>query len=202
MTADVSNRVTDGAAAARAGGGRAVGRAVAVIQGVLGHDQIQNQAAPPVPQVRDSLGLTYDVSFECTMFDRVRGGWFSVHVTSAPPKIYDALDASVAVLRDIALSPVNRRELSRCVAQQPWECCMGRVYAWGVPVPMCARAYVTSAPAKVRSALGASVGALRGECLTCCLRYLACHMWARGSCHGVHGGGGGGGVYISMHATH
>lgn len=37
----------------------------------------------------------------------------SVHVTSDPAKIYDALNASIAVLRDIAVSPVNRRELSR-----------------------------------------------------------------------------------------
>ena len=63
--------------------------------------------------VRDTLGLTYDVSFEVTMFDRLRTGWYSVHVTSDPEKIYDALNASVAVLRDIAISPVNRRELSR-----------------------------------------------------------------------------------------
>ena len=49
------------------------------------------------------------------MFDRVRTGWYSVHVTSHPDKIYDALNASIAVLRDIAVNPINRRELSRCV---------------------------------------------------------------------------------------
>ncbi|KAG2497394.1 hypothetical protein HYH03_004550 [Edaphochlamys debaryana] len=63
--------------------------------------------------VRDSLGLTYDVSFEVTLFDRIRSGWFMVHVTSHPDKIYDALNASVAVLRDIRFAPVNRRELAR-----------------------------------------------------------------------------------------
>ncbi|GAX77204.1 hypothetical protein CEUSTIGMA_g4650.t1 [Chlamydomonas eustigma] len=63
--------------------------------------------------VRDTLGLTYDVSFEVTMFDRVRVGWWSVHVTSHPDKIYDALNASIAVMRDIAISPINRREVSR-----------------------------------------------------------------------------------------
>ena len=47
------------------------------------------------------------------MFDRVRVGWWSVHVTSDPEKIYDALNASVAVLRDMAVSPVNRREVAR-----------------------------------------------------------------------------------------
>lgn len=47
------------------------------------------------------------------MFDRVRLGWYSVHVTSHPDKIYDALNASIAVLRDIAVSPINRREVAR-----------------------------------------------------------------------------------------
>mmetsp|Transcript_40731 Transcript_40731/g.121487 ORF Transcript_40731/g.121487 Transcript_40731/m.121487 type:complete len:235 (-) Transcript_40731:440-1144(-) len=63
--------------------------------------------------VRDTLGLTYDVSFEVTLFDRVRAGWYSVHVTSHPDKIYDALNASISVLRDVAISPINRRELER-----------------------------------------------------------------------------------------
>jgi len=64
--------------------------------------------------VRDSLGLTYDVSFEVTMFDRVRTAWFSVHVTSHPDKIYEALNASVQVLREIGSPPgINRRELNR-----------------------------------------------------------------------------------------
>ncbi len=34
-------------------------------------------------------------------------------MTSHPSKIYDAMDASVAVLRDIQTSPINRRELNR-----------------------------------------------------------------------------------------
>lgn len=63
--------------------------------------------------VRDSLGLTYDVSFEVTLFDRIRQGWFMVHVTSHPDKIYDALNASISVLRDVKYAPVNRRELAR-----------------------------------------------------------------------------------------
>ncbi|GIL94695.1 hypothetical protein Vretimale_918 [Volvox reticuliferus] len=63
--------------------------------------------------VRDSLGLTYDVSFEVTLFDRIRSGWFMVHVTSHPDKIFDALNASVSVLRDIRWAPINRRELAR-----------------------------------------------------------------------------------------
>ncbi|KAL6754220.1 peptidase M16 inactive domain-containing protein [Haematococcus lacustris] len=63
--------------------------------------------------VRDSLGLTYDVSFEVTMFDIIRAGWFTVKVTSHPDKIYDALDASAAVLRDVTVSSINKRELDR-----------------------------------------------------------------------------------------
>ncbi|KAI8464353.1 MAG: LuxS/MPP-like metallohydrolase [Monoraphidium minutum] len=63
--------------------------------------------------VRDSLGLTYDVSFEVMMFDRVRTGWFSVNVTSYPDKIHDALAASLAVLRELRGSPVTARELMR-----------------------------------------------------------------------------------------
>jgi hypothetical protein len=34
---------------------------------------------------------------------------FSVHVTSHPDKIYDALDASVAVLRDVSVSADRTR---------------------------------------------------------------------------------------------
>ncbi len=34
--------------------------------------------------VRDLLGLTYDVSFELSLFDRLPSGWWSVHVTSTP----------------------------------------------------------------------------------------------------------------------
>jgi len=50
---------------------------------------------------------------QVTLFDRVRAGWYSVHVTSHPDKIYDALNASISVLRDVAISPINRRELER-----------------------------------------------------------------------------------------
>ena len=41
-------------------------------------------AAPAGLQVRDSLGLTYDVSFELSLFDRLPSGWFHVNVTSTP----------------------------------------------------------------------------------------------------------------------
>ena len=37
--------------------------------------------------VRDSLGLTYDVSFELSLFDRLKLGWYVVSVTSTPGKV-------------------------------------------------------------------------------------------------------------------
>ena len=65
------------------------------------------------PQVRDALGLTYDVSFELSLFDRLRVGWFVVHVTSTPAKIDEAAAASLRVLRGLALTRVTPRELLR-----------------------------------------------------------------------------------------
>uniref|UniRef100_A0A6U0W9G0 Mitochondrial processing peptidase n=1 Tax=Polytomella parva TaxID=51329 RepID=A0A6U0W9G0_9CHLO len=63
--------------------------------------------------VRDTLGLTYDVDFETTMFDRIRYSWFMVHVTSHPSQIEAALNASASVLRDVAAQPISRHELLR-----------------------------------------------------------------------------------------
>lgn len=37
--------------------------------------------------VRDSLGLTYDVSFELNLFDRLNLGWYVISVTSTPGKV-------------------------------------------------------------------------------------------------------------------
>lgn len=65
--------------------------------------------------MRDTLGLTYDVSFELATFDRLRTGWFCVNVTSYPDKIHDALAASLAVLRELRTSPVTPREIMRWV---------------------------------------------------------------------------------------
>ena len=64
-------------------------------------------------QVRDALGLTYDVSFELSLFDRLRCGWFVCHVTSTPAKIAEALAASLRVLRSLPHSRVTPRELLR-----------------------------------------------------------------------------------------
>jgi len=63
--------------------------------------------------VRDSLGLTYDVSFELQLLDRLPVSWFSVSVTSTPAKINDALEASLHVLRELDVRRVSPQELSR-----------------------------------------------------------------------------------------
>jgi predicted Zn-dependent peptidase len=63
--------------------------------------------------VRDALGLTYDVSFELSGFDRLQAGWFLLSVTSTPLKIDDALAASLRVLRGVATARVTPRELDR-----------------------------------------------------------------------------------------
>ncbi len=63
--------------------------------------------------VRDALGLTYDVSFELNLFDRLDAGWFVVHVTSTPQKIHEALGASLNVLRQLDTMRVTLRELQR-----------------------------------------------------------------------------------------
>lgn len=63
--------------------------------------------------VRDTLGLTYDVSFELSLFDRLPAGWFHVNVTSTPQKIRDAMMASLNVLRSGATQPFTQRDLQR-----------------------------------------------------------------------------------------
>uniref|UniRef100_A0A061SA19 Insulinase (Peptidase family m16) family protein isoform 2 n=1 Tax=Tetraselmis sp. GSL018 TaxID=582737 RepID=A0A061SA19_9CHLO len=63
--------------------------------------------------VRDALGLTYDVSFELTLFERLSAGWFFVTVTSTPEKIHEAKQASVNVLLNVAYQPITPRELQR-----------------------------------------------------------------------------------------
>ncbi|KFM27169.1 putative zinc protease PqqL [Auxenochlorella protothecoides] len=63
--------------------------------------------------VRDTLGLTYDVSFELAGFDRLPAGWFHVAVTSTPGKIGEAAMASLRVLRTLRTQPISGRELQR-----------------------------------------------------------------------------------------
>lgn len=63
--------------------------------------------------VRDTLGLTYDVSFELALFDRLPSGWFHVNVTSTPQKIRDAMMASLQVLRSGRSQRFTNRDLLR-----------------------------------------------------------------------------------------
>ncbi|OVA08777.1 Peptidase M16 [Macleaya cordata] len=63
--------------------------------------------------VRDSLGLTYDVSFELNLFDRLNLGWYVISVTSTPGKVYKAVDACKNVLRGLHSSKIAQRELDR-----------------------------------------------------------------------------------------
>eukprot|EP00873_Tetraselmis_striata_P020838 jgi/Tetstr1/441102/TSEL_029370.t1 len=63
--------------------------------------------------VRDALGLTYDVAFELTVFERIESGWFFVTVTSTPEKIHEAREASLNVLLNIATQRITPRELQR-----------------------------------------------------------------------------------------
>ncbi|XP_068647590.1 stromal processing peptidase, chloroplastic [Aristolochia californica] len=63
--------------------------------------------------VRDSLGLTYDVSFELSLFDRLNFGWYVISVTSTPAKVFKAVDACKHVLRGFQESKITQRELDR-----------------------------------------------------------------------------------------
>ncbi|CAL1404357.1 unnamed protein product [Linum trigynum] len=63
--------------------------------------------------VRDSLGLTYDVSFELSLFDRLNLGWYVVSVTSTPSKVHKAVEACKSVLRGLHSNKIAPRELDR-----------------------------------------------------------------------------------------
>ncbi|GAU18909.1 hypothetical protein TSUD_228990 [Trifolium subterraneum] len=63
--------------------------------------------------VRDSLGLTYDVSFELNLFDRLKLGWYVISVTSTPSKVHKAVDACKNVLRGLYSNQITERELDR-----------------------------------------------------------------------------------------
>uniref|UniRef100_A0A804PW31 Stromal processing peptidase, chloroplastic n=1 Tax=Zea mays TaxID=4577 RepID=A0A804PW31_MAIZE len=63
--------------------------------------------------VRDSMGLTYDVSFELNLFDKLGLGWYVIAVTSTPSKVHKAVDACKGVLRGLHSSRIVERELDR-----------------------------------------------------------------------------------------
>mmetsp|Transcript_25041 Transcript_25041/g.74491 ORF Transcript_25041/g.74491 Transcript_25041/m.74491 type:complete len:1413 (-) Transcript_25041:44-4282(-) len=62
--------------------------------------------------VRDSLGLSYDCSFELSMFDRLEAGWFTCTVSAHPSRINEAVDAAKGVLQGLEKRPVSELELS------------------------------------------------------------------------------------------
>ena len=57
--------------------------------------------------------MTYDVSFELSLFDRLKLGWYVISVTSTPGKVYKAVDACKNVLRGLHSSKIAQRELDR-----------------------------------------------------------------------------------------
>ncbi|KAL6517914.1 hypothetical protein OROMI_033615 [Orobanche minor] len=63
--------------------------------------------------VRDSLGLTYDVSFELNLFDRLKVGWYVISVTSTPEKVHKAVDACKNVLSGLRFNRIATSELDR-----------------------------------------------------------------------------------------
>jgi len=62
--------------------------------------------------VRDSLGLSYDCSFELSMFDRLEAGWFTCTVSAHPMRIKEAVDAAKGVLQGVEKRPISELELS------------------------------------------------------------------------------------------
>lgn len=73
--------------------------------------------------VRDTLGLTYEVNFEISMFDRIPVGWFVISATSSPDKIDATADAALNVLRGLAANRITQRELDRVRDVVAWLCC-------------------------------------------------------------------------------
>ncbi|GKE11453.1 stromal processing peptidase chloroplastic, partial [Tanacetum coccineum] len=64
-------------------------------------------------EVRDSQGLTYDVSFELNLFDRLNLGWYVISVTSTPGKVHRAVNACKGVLIGLHSKRIAEHELDR-----------------------------------------------------------------------------------------
>jgi len=62
--------------------------------------------------VRDSLGLSYDCSFELSMFDRLEAGWYTCTVSAHPSRIMQAVNAAKGVLTGVRKRPISELELS------------------------------------------------------------------------------------------
>ena len=64
-------------------------------------------------QIRDQLNLTYDVTFEAGLNDSYQVAWWSVHVTSKPENIHQAVAACLDVLRSVGSATMQPYELER-----------------------------------------------------------------------------------------
>jgi len=62
--------------------------------------------------VRDSLGLSYDCSFELSMFDRLEAGWYTCTVSAHPARIMEAVDAAKSVVMGVKKRPISELEIA------------------------------------------------------------------------------------------
>lgn len=62
--------------------------------------------------VRDSLGLSYDCSFDLSLLDRLEAGWYTCTVSAHPSKIGQAIDAAKGVIQGVRRRPISEHELS------------------------------------------------------------------------------------------
>jgi len=63
-------------------------------------------------RVRDSLGLSYDCSFELSMLSRLEAGWYTCTVSSHPARIDEAVSAAKDVLQGVLARPISELEMS------------------------------------------------------------------------------------------
>ncbi len=122
-------------------------------------------------QVRDALGLTYDVSFELSLYDRLRTGWFVCHVTSTHAKIDEALEASLRVLRSLLLQRVTPRELLRAKRTVLTR------HESEMKVPLCPVVASCTCLTALKHCLNSSQPSHPGSC-----SYRRCSLWRRKSC--------------------
>merc|ERR1712050_649487 len=62
--------------------------------------------------VRDSLGLSYDCSFELSMLDRLEAGWFTCTVSAHPDRIHEAIQAAKGVLTEVQARRISAFEVA------------------------------------------------------------------------------------------
>lgn len=62
--------------------------------------------------VRDSLGLSYDCSFELSMLDRLEAGFYTMTVSAHPSRIMEAVEAAKGVLQGVKRRPISELEVS------------------------------------------------------------------------------------------